>query len=196
MARPREFDEGSVLQSAREQFWSAGYAATSMDAVAAATGLGKGSLYGAFGGKRELLHRVFDEHCARVLDGARENLEGPDEEAFARLTRHVKDIAEATAADTTHRGCLLAKVTAELAGQDPVVAERSRQTFEMLEALLAADIAACQRNGDIAASADAGRLAALLLAVVRGIEALGKAGKGPADLYAIADSALALLPRP
>ncbi|MEY2589100.1 MAG: TetR/AcrR family transcriptional regulator, transcriptional repressor for nem operon, partial [Acidimicrobiaceae bacterium] len=44
MARPREFDEKKVLRAAREQFWSVGYAGTTMDAIAAATGLGKGSL--------------------------------------------------------------------------------------------------------------------------------------------------------
>ncbi|GMA85693.1 hypothetical protein GCM10025868_09430 [Angustibacter aerolatus] len=53
MGRPRQFDEDGVLRTAREQFWATGYAGTSMETIAAATGLGKGSLYGAFGGKRE-----------------------------------------------------------------------------------------------------------------------------------------------
>lgn len=52
MARPRKFDEQQVLDTARELFWSGGYAATRMEDIAAATGLGKGSLYGAFGGSR------------------------------------------------------------------------------------------------------------------------------------------------
>jgi AcrR family transcriptional regulator len=54
MARPRGFDEKQVLQAARDEFWSCGYAATSIDDVAALTGLGKGSLYGAFGDKHAL----------------------------------------------------------------------------------------------------------------------------------------------
>ncbi|MGO4421510.1 TetR/AcrR family transcriptional regulator, partial [Streptomyces sp. MCAF7] len=47
MARPRKFDEQQVLDTARERFWSGGYAATRMEDIAEATGLGKGSLYGA-----------------------------------------------------------------------------------------------------------------------------------------------------
>jgi hypothetical protein len=59
------------------------------------------------------------------------------------------------------------------------VAKRARAT---IEALLTADIAACQRNGDTAADADPGRLAALVLAVLRGIEALaGQGRRGDAD---------------
>lgn len=195
MARPREFDEGSVLRAAREQFWSTGYAGTSMDGIAAATGLGKGSLYGAFGGKRELFHRVFDDYCTQVVADVRDDLHGPDDEAFARLARHVRAAAAAVAADTAHRGCLLAKGTAELAEHDPAIAERSLRAFDALEEILAAEIEACRRHGDISADADPHRLAALLLAVLRGIESLGKAGKDPETLQAITETALAMLPR-
>ncbi|MEU7478262.1 TetR/AcrR family transcriptional regulator [Lentzea sp. NPDC042327] len=196
MPRPRKFDESAVLAAARDQFWSAGYAGTTMDAVAAATDLGKGSLYGAFGGKQELFHRVFDDYCAQAEDGVRRELTGPDEEAFARLTAHVHGIAASVAADTAHRGCLLAKGTAELAEHDPVVAARALRTFDELERLLVADIEACQRHGDLSPGADPHRLAALVLTVLRGMEALGKAGKDARFLEAVAESALAALPRP
>jgi TetR/AcrR family transcriptional regulator, transcriptional repressor for nem operon len=196
MARPREFDECSVLRAARDEFWSTGYAGTSMDGIAAATGLGKGSLYGAFGGKRELFHRVFDDYCMQAVEGTRQDLDGPDDGAFARLAAHLRAVAAATAADTAHRGCLLAKGTAELAEHDPVIAARSQQAFDEIEKILAADIEACQRHGDISAEAGPGQLAALLLAVLRGIEALGKAGKDEETLHGIAETALAVLPRP
>ncbi|WP_199865355.1 MULTISPECIES: TetR/AcrR family transcriptional regulator [Frankia] len=49
MARPRTFDEDQVVCAARDQFWATGYTATSLDDLTAATGLGRGSLYGAFG---------------------------------------------------------------------------------------------------------------------------------------------------
>src|SRR5690606_38420886 len=76
------------------------------------------------------------------------------------------------------------------------VAKRARVTIEALQALLADDIAACQRNGDIAADMGPGRLAALVLAVLRGIEALGKAGASEETLTDIAQTALAVLPAP
>jgi TetR/AcrR family transcriptional repressor of nem operon len=195
VARPREFDEREVLLAARERFWSTGYTATTLDDVLAATGLGKGSLYGAFGDKHQLFLRVFDDYCAGVVDAVRGSLEGPDSGAYERLRSHVLAVARSTADDTVRRGCLLAKGTAELAGQDPAVADRASQTIEDLEVLLAACIKQAQRHGDIKPGADPHQLAALLLAVLRGIEALGKAGKSRTSLTSIAEAALAALPR-
>jgi TetR/AcrR family transcriptional repressor of nem operon len=195
MARPREFDEDEVLREARDQFWSTGYAGASMDAIAAATGLGKGSLYGAFGDKHQLFLRIFDSYCTEIVGRARRLLQGPESEAFARLHAYVQGVAARTAADTGRLGCLLAKGTAELANHDAAVAARSLEAVEAIEALLVTEIGAAQRHGDIRADADPRHLAALLLAVVRGIEALGKAGKDEATLRAIAETALAVLPR-
>ncbi len=135
-----------------------------MDDIAQGTGLGKGSLYGAF--------------------------------AFARLSEYVHLMAENTASDTERRGCLLAKGVAELAQHDPTVAGRSAETMQALLTLLRTEISAAQRHGDIDSAADPERLAALLLTVVRGIEAVGKAGLDPQTLRNIADTALAVLPVP
>ncbi|MDX6311447.1 MAG: TetR/AcrR family transcriptional regulator, transcriptional repressor for nem operon [Streptomyces sp.] len=196
MARPRNFDEGEVLRAARDQFWSTGYAAARVDDIASATGLGKGSLYGAFGDKHQLFLRTFDDHCAGLVEAVRRALDGPDAGAYERLRAHVLKVAEATASDVCLRGCLLAKGTAELSEQDPAVAATARRTFAAIEELLASCVAGAQRAGDIAPDADPARLAGLLLAVLRGIEALGKGGGSPDSLRAIAETALAVLPRP
>lgn len=195
VARPRAFDEERVLDVARDQFWATGYAGTSMDAIAAATGLGKGSLYGAFGDKRELFRRVFDDHCTETINVANRALSGDDAQAFERLNSYL--LGHATAcAERRHHGCLVAKATAELTEHDEVVSARSLITFETVQRVLTATIEACQRNGDIAPAADAQHLAGLLLTVHRGIEALGKAGIDESTLRGITETALGCLPRP
>lgn len=52
MGRRRSFDDDEVLADAREVFLEHGYEGTSIDALVKATGLLRGSLYGAFGSKR------------------------------------------------------------------------------------------------------------------------------------------------
>ena len=75
-----------------------------MDDIAQATGLGKGSLYGAFGDKGKLFHRVFGDWCTAVVEVAEERLAGgPDAEALARLSGYVHLMAENTASDTERR---------------------------------------------------------------------------------------------
>jgi TetR/AcrR family transcriptional regulator, transcriptional repressor for nem operon len=194
VARPRGFDETTVLRRARDRFWSTGFAGTSIDEVATATGLGKGSLYGAFGDKRQLYLRVFDGYCTEVTEATRRSLSGPDDGAYARLCAHVLAVAAATGRDTDHLGCLLANATAELAGQEPAVADRAHRAFQDLEDALVECIKQAQRHGDIDPAADARRHGRLLLAVLRGIEALGKANTDKKSLRSIAEAALDTLP--
>ena len=62
MPRPRMFNETDVVAAARDEFWTRGYAATSVDDLTNVTGLGKGSLYGAFGDKHGLFLRALDDY--------------------------------------------------------------------------------------------------------------------------------------
>jgi TetR/AcrR family transcriptional repressor of nem operon len=195
MARPRTFDEDTVLEAARDAFWKSGYAATSMDDLTAATGLGKGSLYAAFGGKRELFDRVFRDYCADATAHTRARLDGPSAGAYKRLRAYVLETAAQSAGPPAPRGCLLAKTGAELAGADAAITDMTRSTYDALGAAISSCIAAAQRNGDIAVSANPRDLSAMLLATLRGIEALGKGGVPAATLRRAAKAALDALPR-
>jgi len=84
MARPRSFDERRVLELARDRFWATGYAGTRMDDIAEATGLGKGSLYGAFGDKSALFRKSLLRYAEtyhplyqRALSGPNPSPSGP-----------------------------------------------------------------------------------------------------------------------
>ena len=68
MARPRSFEPADVEEALLGVFWSRGYARTSIDELTSATGLLRGSLYGAYGSKEEMF-------CCRT-DGER-RVEGP-----------------------------------------------------------------------------------------------------------------------
>lgn len=58
MARPRNFDEDVVVAIAGQVFARLGYNATSIDDLLDATSLQRGSLYKAFGSKRNLFEKV------------------------------------------------------------------------------------------------------------------------------------------
>ncbi len=187
MARPREFDEQTVVRAARDRFWDAGYAATSMTDLSEATGLGKTSLYGAFGDKHALFMRVFDEYSTGAVDAARaEVAEGPDAGAFERIRAYL--LANAHGSAGNPRGCLLARGTSELAGVDEAVAARARRAYTELSEIFARTVAAAQRAGDIDPAADAHALADLILAVHRGTEALGRGGAEEPALRALVEA--------
>src|SRR5436305_11688626 len=52
--RPRAYDREAALGAIRDVFWYRGFSASSLDDLAAAAGMSRPSLYGAFGDKREM----------------------------------------------------------------------------------------------------------------------------------------------
>jgi AcrR family transcriptional regulator len=193
VARPRKFDENGVVAAVRDRFWEAGYAATSLTDLTEATGLGRASLYGAFGDKHTLYLRVFDEYIAGAVQSVADDLAGDDSGALDRIRSHLLENARGSAGNT--RGCLLARGTAELAGRDEDVATRSKQAFDALARTYAKAVEAAQRAGDIDPAADADALGHLLLAIHRGTEALGRGGADETHLSALVEVAVAGLPR-
>lgn len=194
MARPRTFDEGDVVAAAREEFWNRGYAATSVDDLTAATGLGKGSLYGAFGDKHHLYLRALDAYIVSSLEVVRAGLRNPAVGAYDRLTRHIRGQVKVLAADKNKRGCMMAKSAAELAATDDAVETKVERAYAIWRDELVACIQEAQRDGTIDGKQNPRALAGVLLAFMRGQEALHKGGARPAQLKAAADEMVSLIP--
>lgn len=191
MARPRTFDEPLVTRRAREAFHDHGYAATSVEHLTAATGLSRSSLYGAFGDKHGLFLRSFDQYCGEQAEAITEELAGDDAGALGRLEAHLlSKIADPT---TSQRGCLIAKATAELAGEDADVSRTATDFYDAYERALTDGVRGAQAAGDLRADLDPAAGGALLLSVLRGVEALGRAGRPQEALRSVVDAALAAL---
>jgi AcrR family transcriptional regulator len=191
VARPRAFDEDTVMRRAQDAFHDHGYAATSVELLTAATGLPRSSLYGAFGDKRGLFLRTFAAYSERDAHVIAAELAGDDAGALARLAAHMR--SKTADPEASQRGCLLAKATAELAGDDPEVARMACDFYLFYERALSGCVAQAQAAGDLRTDLDAADAGALLLAALRGIEALGRTARPAAALQVISDTALAAL---
>lgn len=69
MGRPRTFSEPDVVARASAVFARRGFAATSVDDLVRATGVGRASLYGAFGSKDGLFQRCLSGALAALAPG-------------------------------------------------------------------------------------------------------------------------------
>src|SRR5688572_658461 len=104
--RPRTFDDREVLDRAALLFWQNGYAGTGLADLERATGLGRQSLYGAFGDKRALFEKVIQHYEATVLrPGIRDVLEAPGS-ARANIERLFELWVQAAGAPD-FKGCLV-----------------------------------------------------------------------------------------
>src|SRR5690242_18984497 len=176
MARPRSFDRDHVLHAAERQFRTTGYNGTSVDDISAATGLDRGSLCAAFDGKHGVLLEAMTGDFARLGQGPRKALAGPDEGALERLhaylLRAVHEVPLAddvpSAPDRAAAACFAARMALEIGASDSEVKRLANDCFSVVATAVADCVRAAQRNGDIDPDAYPEHLAYLLLTIVRG----------------------------
>lgn len=183
-----------MLSAVQAAFWDKGYAGTSLEDLLAASGLGKGSLYGAFGDKQSLFRRVlraYDEANDRML---RTWLEEADRGIDVVRRFLIGSLAE-PGGEQARRGCLLANTAVELSASTPEVAAEARRSYDATTAVLADAVRRAQREGDVRADLDPRQAAQAVLAGQLGLIVLGRTGQDPAVLVTLAETLLAgLLP--
>lgn len=187
MARPRQFDEDEVLRAVGDQFWDAGYAATSLQDLMRVSGLGKGSLYAAFGDKHELFLRVLRRYATAGDAALRDELG-----SAPRAVDALRDFVMAPVGDrdgvAAQRGCFLANSTCELVAVDPEVRAEARRVYEAITASVADCVARAQSQGDLPARPDPVETARALLAAQQGLVFMGRSGMAIDVLAATARS--------
>ncbi|WP_020671415.1 TetR/AcrR family transcriptional regulator [Amycolatopsis nigrescens] len=192
MGRTKSFDPDTAIDTAMEVFWTNGYANTTPQQLVDALGIGRGSLYHAFGSKHELyelaLRRYYERETVRLI----EVLDGPGP-ARDRLRAALELVIEAALGDRERRGCMAANAAVEFAGSDEAVGNLVRRTFDRQEAAFRSTIEEGVRAGEIDRDRDPAALAAFLLTTINGIRVLAKGDPDPRRLAGLADTALRAL---
>jgi TetR/AcrR family transcriptional repressor of nem operon len=190
--RPRSFEPDAVLERAMHVFWAKGYEATGIADLEDATGLGRQSLYGAFGDKRALFARVVDFYFERVLKpglvdvldapgSARKNLE---------LVFH-RWIEVATAPD--FNGCLVGNGVSAMSPGDPELADLLRRKLKLLEEALVRVLRRAQEAREVPATLDPRATARSLLAISQGLAVIGRVHRERSFISSVVDGARRLL---
>lgn len=194
MPRPREFDEATVLEQALLTFRRLGYEATSVSALCEATGLQKGSLYGAFGDKRSLFLRALRAYHAAVQAKYDAEL-GGEGSPRALLERFVLQVARNSCA-SGRIGCLSVNTSVELGAHDPEVAALTRTSETGLVATLQALLERGKAAGEWPPSLDARAAARFLQSAFAGMNVTAKGGAPREHLLGIARFIVASLDAP
>ncbi|MDX6653907.1 MAG: hypothetical protein QOH18_608 [Solirubrobacterales bacterium] len=157
--RPRAYDPDAALDSAAELFWAQGFSATSLDELSEAMGMGRPSIYHAFGDKEALFLRVLERY--RDTTGATP-LQAMEREASVSdgLAALFRQTVAYTTADRTHCGCLLGSVAS--ATDLPAVKRFLKTNLKKMEAQIEDRLSAAVRIGQLPpdySAADGARLA-------------------------------------
>lgn len=169
----KSFDEDEVLTKAMHVFWDKGFDSASISDLVKTTGINKGSLYNAFGGKQKLFVKAllkYDRENRRALLAELEALDDP-RTAIANL---LDGLVEETVADTGRKGCFLINTASEIATHESEVIEIVTRGLREMEAFLRRSIEVGQVRGDIPADRDPKATATALLGVIVAIRVLGR----------------------
>ncbi|HEY3683718.1 MAG TPA: TetR/AcrR family transcriptional regulator [Streptosporangiaceae bacterium] len=189
MGRTRGFDVDQALDAALRVFWERGYDATSMQDLCAAMNIRPGSVYAAYGAKRDLFAAALRRYVGSV-----------SAEAIARITsassgmRGLRDyfahLVDAMVDGDRRWGCLITNSLVERAARDPELAGLVTLHLANLRAAFAAALTRARADGELRPGAGP-ESADLLLAVVQGMNVLAKNHPGRPALQSVADAALA-----
>lgn len=157
MARTREFVTDDAVVAARSVFWEHGYDQASVPALERATGLGRSSIYQAFGSKRGLFDACVENYLDEIL---RPRLRPLQQEPVApqALVDYLEGLraalADAGSAPGQH-GCLLLNAASGPIGRQQAVAERVTAYREELRTAMRRGLAAARAAQAPAAQAPA-----------------------------------------
>jgi TetR/AcrR family transcriptional repressor of nem operon len=191
VGRPRSFDEGRALGAVMDVFWNKGYEATSMADLMAATGLHKGSLYQAFGGKHSLFVRALSEYVVQLagnmkhcLTGAARGIDGLRDSMYCQIDLSVND-------DGSSNGCMALNTLVETAQHDPEVMNVLKGAFKMRLELIGEAVVRAQSEGDLRQDLSSERMTLMLATFEAGLMAEIKGPLGREEAKELVDDFLA-----
>lgn len=188
--RPREFKDVSVIDAAMATFWRNGYEACSTEELCKATGIGRGSLYNAFGSKHELYEQALLRYHETGIEAQIGILEqsGPLKDRLRSLLEWAigEDFSQ-----EGRRGCLLINAAMERAAHDPMVERIFEQHIGMLRLALVRGIEAGFGADRLARGPSASELADSFLSSYYGLRVLNAAVQNRAMAEQIVEGTLA-----
>lgn len=188
--RPPAYDAQAALKRATDTFWKTGYSGTSLDKVAAATGMSPPSLYAVFGNKHALYLEALARYWDVSLAATREALAGhhPLDEALmlafdAALSIYFSGKGHA-------RGCFVVGTAVTEAAEDAAIRKSVAAGLRAIDADFEARFRLAQEKGELKRDADPATLAILAAATMHTIAIRARAGASRAELREIARKAV------
>jgi AcrR family transcriptional regulator len=191
--RPRAYDPREALTAARDIFWVKGYAATSLDDIASATGMNRPSLYAAFGDK-EAIYLSALKMQGELLVGAVATAVKLELKLKAFLELFFgRCIDSYLQGPTGPRGCFLVgtALTESLVRED--VGAVVRDAFGRCDDLLEQRFKQAKKDGELPKAADARALAMLASSTMHELAMLARSGETRAKLQERVNLAMKLI---
>jgi TetR/AcrR family transcriptional repressor of nem operon len=191
--RNKTFAPDEVLLGALSAFWQRGFESTNMPELLDSMGVGRASLYNAFGSKRDVFLRVLnlyfetvDRHLAGLIADASNS-----DCAVASLIDGILAVARSAESNATGwRGCLIGNTALELGAGDQEIVDQLRIGVEVLRTQFKRALSLPSVDGRKRSNIEIERCALHLIASVQGLLVLAKSGLSDADIKSTREAML------
>jgi AcrR family transcriptional regulator len=184
------YDPERALRDARDVFWRNGYAATSLDDLAAGMGMNRPSIYAAFGDKRALYLRTAADYAEASRSLLARALAGPGSlrDILYSTYRGARDFYLTDAG----RGCFLIGTAVTEANRDTDVQTIVDSTFDAFTALFTERFEKAVRDGELAAHPPE-MLAQIATAALNNLAVRVRAGATPELLETLIEATVTVI---
>ena len=193
VARPREFNETDAVRLASKAFWTRGYQATSIRHLEEATGLAAGSIYKAYGSKRDLFLLCLEQYMKEdsYLALLMRMFDKPIEESLRRIFDTIIDSTD----DGNPRpvGCLVSNLVSELLNVDAELGDSAVTGLQEMQRALRIRVKWAKENGELPAGEDEDALGSYLMVLIQGMLMMSTSTKDVGAMRAARDVAIARL---
>lgn len=181
MAGRKQFDVDAALDTAMMLFWQRGYADTSLEQLNAATGLGRGSFYGAFGSKDELFRRALRQYAATYGARYEQALTAHPEDPALAIEAFFEVTLDRIEDPAVPGGCLIAQSAMQSAVLSVDSAAQVRRLLDSQRARIRTAL-----DDPHADPVTLNELATYVVAVNQSLAVLSRANTAPEQLRAVA----------
>lgn len=191
--RPVQYDRERALQKVTDLFWSAGFTATSLDALSEATEMTRPSLAGAFGDKEALYIETLRRYRDAGVEAMRASLSGK-RALRTELTEVLRNATDTyVAPETAARGCLLIGTASVEAVYRPAIREMLKESLGSFNAALEDRFRKAIADGELSPEADAAGLASVASAIMHSLAVRARAGEARPALDKLSRAAVDLI---
>lgn len=158
----RGLNKEQILEAGMGLIYAQGYNATSIQDIANAAGVPKGSFYNYFKSKEDFAIEIIDRYTARTVSFLQDNLLQENGLALPRLKKMLTIWADKMFVDYEGCGCLVGNISQEMGNQSEKIRSTLNDSFKRLEACFNACLEEAQVNGEIDSQINAQKLGAFI----------------------------------
>lgn len=158
-----------LIDTMKQLLWERGYDATSPNHVLERSGVGKGSFYHHFKGKKDLAIAAMESRTDEVIEEFDNIVAQTDGDWLAKVSAYLRLPRHAL------KGCRVGRIVQDPSLEDQELQAPLERYFSTIQQRIAAIYSEAQSSGQLASSCQPEALATLTLSVIQGSHVIGRA---------------------